>query len=99
MLNIVTTIEDGKATVAISGRLDTLTAPDLSDALAGIYDGITELVFDCEGLNYVSSAGLRVFLSAQKRMNAQGEMKLIHVNDVIMDIFEVTAFTDILTIE
>ena len=99
MLNIVKKIEDKKATVSPEGRLDTVTAPELDAALKEIIPDLTELTLDLEKLEYVSSAGLRVLLSAQKAMSKQGEMKLCHVNETIMDIFDVTGFTDILTIE
>ena len=81
------------------GRLDTLTAPELESAIEASLDGTQELVLDLEKLEYISSAGLRVLLIAQKKMSKQGEMKLIHVSDTIMEIFEVTGFTDILTIQ
>ena len=99
MLNIEKTLENGKAVVKLAGRLDTVTAPELETALKEILPGISELVFDLETLEYVSSAGLRVLLSAQKAMNVQGEMKVCNVNATIMEIFEVTGFSDILTIE
>lgn len=86
-------------TIALEGRLDTTTAPDLEKELKGGLDGVTELIMDLERLDYISSAGLRVLLSAQKTMNKQGSMKLIHVNDMVMEVFEVTGFADILTIE
>ena len=76
-----------------------MTAPDLEKALKDSLDGITELVLDFEQLEYISSAGLRVLLSAQKIMNRQGSMKVTHVNETVMEIFEVTGFMDILTIE
>ena len=88
-----------KLTVALKGRLDTSTAPQLDTELNSALPGVTELVFDFSALDYISSAGLRVLLSAQKRMNKQGEMKILHANSSIMEIFEVTGFTDILTIE
>jgi len=99
MLNIGSTIENGKASFALEGRLDTVTAPDLERALKESLDGVTNLALDCEKLEYISSAGLRVLLSAQKLMSRQGEMKLTHVGEAIMEIFEVTGFSDILTIE
>lgn len=99
MLNINKTKEDGKVTVTLEGRLDTVTAPDLEKELKGSLDDVTELVMDFEKLDYISSAGLRVLLSAQKVMTRQGRMKVINVNDSIMEIFEVTGFSDILTIE
>lgn len=86
-----------KLTLALAGRLDTVTAPELEKELQDSLEGIDTLIFDFSGLEYVSSAGLRVLLSAQKTMNKQGEMKLTHVNESIMEIFEVTGFTDILT--
>ena len=99
MLNITKTIDNGRADIALEGRLDTVTAPDLEKELKDNLDGINELVLDFDKLEYISSAGLRVLLSAQKIMNKQGSMKLIHVNETIMEIFEVTGFSDILTIE
>ena len=85
--------------VALDGRLDTTTAPELEGELKSSLDGVTGLVMDFDKLEYISSAGLRVLLSAQKSMNRQGEMRIKHVNETIMEIFEVTGFTDILTIE
>ncbi len=99
MLKINKTVEEAKAVVALEGRLDTVTAPELEADLMGIIDGITELVLDFEKLDYISSAGLRVLLSAQKTMNKQGTMKIVHVKEVIMDIFDMTGFLDILTVE
>lgn len=99
MLNINKTVENGTAAFKLEGRLDTVTAADLENALKDSLDGVTELTFDFEKLDYISSAGLRVLLSAQKTMNKQGSMKIINVNDIIMEIFEVTGFSDILTIE
>ena len=99
MLKIDKTVDNGKTKVALEGRLDTVTAPDLEKELKSSLDGITELRFDFEKLTYISSAGLRVLLSAQKQMNSQGNMTLHHVNETIMEIFEVTGFSDILTIE
>lgn len=99
MLNINKTVENGNVVFALEGRLDTVTAPDLEKELKDSLDGVTSLVLDFEKLEYISSAGLRVLLSARKTMENQGEMKLIHVNSTIMEIFEVTGFTDILNIE
>lgn len=99
MLNINKNIEDGKLVAALEGRLDTITAPELEQDLAGSLEGIKDLVLDFTKLDYISSAGLRVLLSAQKRMNQQGTMKVIGVNATIMEIFEVTGFSDILTVE
>ena len=86
-------------TIAVQGRLDTTTAPDLEKEIKTGLEGVTELIMDFEKLDYISSAGLRVLLSAQKMMNKQGGMKVVHVNDLVMEVFEVTGFTDILTIE
>ena len=85
--------------IALTGRLDTTTAPQLDEVVKNDLNGITSLVFDLNNLEYISSAGLRVLLSAQKIMNKQGSMKLVGVSDDIMEIFEVTGFSDILTIE
>ncbi len=86
-------------TVALEGRLDTTTAPQLEEELKSSLAGITDLVFDFAKLEYISSAGLRVLLSTQKVMNRQGSMIILHVNEIIMEVFEVTGFVDILTIE
>ena len=86
-------------TVALEGRLDTMTAPELEAALNSALAGVEDLTFDLEKLDYISSAGLRVLLAAQKTMNRQGSMKVKNANEIIMEIFEVTGFTDILTIE
>ena len=85
--------------IAPEGRLDTMTAPELEAALKEALTGVEELTFDLEKLDYISSAGLRVLLSAQKTMNRQGSMKVVHANEIIMEIFDVTGFADILTIE
>lgn len=86
-------------TVALEGRLDTTTAPDLEKALKGELDGVSQLELDFDKLDYISSAGLRVLLAAQKIMNRQGAMKVTHVSDLVREVFEVTGFADILTIE
>ncbi len=93
--------KDGeKLTVALSGRLDTATAPQLEDSLNQALEGVRELVFDFNGLQYISSAGLRLMLASQKKMSAAGgSMKLVGVNDVVREVFEVTGFTKILSIE
>ena len=85
--------------LALEGRLDTMTAPQLEAALKEALPGVEALTFDFGKLDYISSAGLRVLLSAQKTMNKQGTMKVIHANEMIMEIFEVTGFADILNIE
>ena len=86
-------------TVALAGRLDTTTAPQLEAELKQSYAGVDKLVLDFAALEYLSSAGLRVLLQAQKTMNKQGEMIIKNVNETINEIFEVTGFIDILTIE
>ena len=90
--------EGMKLTIALSGRLDTTTAPKLETELKQNISGVNELILDFSGLEYLSSAGLRVLLSAQKVMNRQGSMVIKHVNETVMEIFEITGFVDILTI-
>ena len=85
--------------IALEGRLDTTTSPELEAELKGSLDGITGLTIDLAALDYISSAGLRVLLSAQKTMNKQGSMVVKNVSEEIMEVFEVTGFSDILTIE
>ena len=99
MLNIQKKIDNGSALFALEGRLDTVTAPDLEKELKDAMTDLSELTLDLEKLDYISSAGLRVLLSAQKIMNRQGTMKVTHVCETIMEIFEVTGFSDILSIE
>jgi anti-sigma B factor antagonist len=99
MLNIEKKLEDKCLTVVMEGRLDTTTAPDFDAELKNALEGADSLVLDCEKLEYISSAGLRVLLSAQKMMNTRGGMKLIRVNDIVNEVFEVTGFANILTIE
>ncbi|MBQ9016073.1 MAG: STAS domain-containing protein [Firmicutes bacterium] len=99
MLNIEKKTNGSEMTIALTGRLDTTTAPEFDDVIKQSLDGMSALNIDMEALEYISSAGLRVLLSAQKTMMKQGEMKVIHVNETIMEIFEVTGFSDILTIE
>ena len=99
MMTITKNQDGGKLTVALEGRLDTVTSPQLEAELRASVNGVKELTFDLEKLDYVSSAGLRVFLAAQKVMNRQGEMKIKNVKPEIMEIFEVTGFVDILNIE
>ena len=98
-MNIEKKLEGQTLSIALEGRLDTTTSPDLEEVLASSLDGVTALVFDFGKLDYLSSAGLRVLLSAQKRMNKQGSMKLVHVNDAVKEVFEITGFADFLTIE
>lgn len=98
-MNINKKTENDTVIIRPEGRLDTMTAPELEAQLKECMDGITSLVFDMEELEYLSSAGLRVILSAQKQMNQQGTMVVRNVNEMVMEIFEVTGFADILTIE
>ncbi|MBP3278154.1 MAG: STAS domain-containing protein [Butyrivibrio sp.] len=98
-MTINKTANGNELTIALEGRLDTTTAPQLDDELKTALDGIAKLEFNFEKLEYISSAGLRVLLSAQKVMNKQGSMVIKNVNEEIQEIFEVTGFVDILTIE
>ena len=98
-MTINKTANGNELTIALEGRLDTTTAPQLDDELKTALDGIAKLEFNFEKLEYISSAGLRVLLSAQKVMNKQGSMVINNVNEEIQEIFEVTGFVDILTIE
>ena len=86
-------------TIIISGRLDTITAPQLENEIKNSLGGVSKLALDFAALDYLSSAGLRVLLAAQKTMNKQGSMVVRNVNETISEIFEVTGFSDILTIE
>ena len=96
MLNINKTITNGKAVFALEGRH---TSVELDAALSPVLDTINELVFDLSALEYISSAGLRVLLATHKSLSKKGGMKVTNVNEMIMEIFEVTGFSDILTIE
>ena len=98
-MTINKTLEDGNLTVALEGRLDTFTAPDLENELDSSLEGVKEVVLDLAGLEYISSAGLRVLLSTQKIMNSRKGMKVTNVSDLVNEVFEVTGFSDILTIE
>ncbi len=100
MLNIVKKQEGGTLTVALEGRLDTNTAPDFQSELEPMLGDIAALRLDCEKLDYISSAGLRVLLTFEQELEAQEKpMTLCHVNEIINDVFDVTGFLDILTIE
>lgn len=92
-MNIDFNIKDGELTVMIDGRLDTVTAPELESFLAKKYESTDTLIFDCEKLVYISSAGLRVLLTAHKRM--KGAMKLIGVSELVMEVLEMTGFADV----
>ncbi len=86
-------------TLVLTGRLDTTTAPALETVIKTELAGVTDLTLDFTALDYVSSAGLRVLLVAQKTMNAQGKMKIVGVNEIVMEIFEVTGFSEVFTVE
>lgn len=98
-LNIEKKREGTKDTIFLTGRLDTATAPELDAFAEKELTDTKELVFDLKGLEYISSAGLRVLLKIQKLMNTKGTMKVIHVSEMIQEVFEITGFVDILTIE
>ena len=92
--------QDGSAlVVALEGRLDTTTAPELEQELKNSLDGVTDLTLDMDKLDYISSAGLRVLLSAHKTMMKQGQMKVTNASEIVKEVFEVTGFCDILNIE
>ena len=98
-MNINTTIEGNKATVAIEGRLETTNTGSLEEEFSGLYDQVDEMVVDCAAMEYISSSGLRTLLTAVKTMKKKGGFKLTHVNDDVMEILKVTGFADIITIE
>lgn len=92
--------QNGNAlTLKVEGRLETTTAPELEAVIKEELEGVTDLTFDFSKLDYISSAGLRVLLSAQKKMNVQGSMKVTNANDIVTEVFDITGFSDILTIE
>ena len=93
------TLKDGQTIIELEGRLDTTTAPDLEIVLNETLPNTKDLVFDFKNLEYLSSAGLRLLLTAQKTMSKQGKMVIRNVNDTIMDVFDMTGFSSILTIE
>ena len=99
MLDINKVTEGDKLTIVLKGRLDTTTAPELEEQVNASVSGIKTLLFDVSSMEYISSAGLRVLLASQKIMNKQGDMKVLHPSDDVKEIFEVTGFSDILTIE
>lgn len=98
-MEIIKNQNGNELNIELIGRLDTTTAPDLDNELKDSLEGVTKIVFDFTKLEYISSAGLRVLLAAQKVMNKQGEMILTNVNDDVKEVFEITGFVDILTIE
>ncbi|MDO4982598.1 MAG: STAS domain-containing protein [Eubacteriales bacterium] len=97
-MEIIKNLDGNKLAIALVGRLDTITAPELDKELKVSLDGVSELAFDFTQLEYISSAGLRVLLAAQKAMNKVGTMTISNVNESIMEVFEMTGFADILTI-
>ncbi len=99
MLNIKKAADGSKLVISLEGRLDTTTAPQLEQELKSSLDGVADLTIDIAELQYISSAGLRVLLSAQKTMNKQGSMVVKNASDEVSEIFDVTGFSDILTIE
>ena len=98
-MTIEKTIEGKTITIALSGRLDTTTAPQLEKEVDEVIPGADDLIFDFKNLEYISSAGLRVILKSQKAMNQKGSMKIKNVNEDIMEVLDITGFLDILTIE
>lgn len=98
-MTIQKTLDGSTLKLALAGRLDTITAPELEEELKASLEGVTDLELEISQLDYLSSAGLRVLLSAQKRMNRQGNMVVKHANETVMEVFEMTGFTDILTLE
>lgn len=99
IMTILQHLEQSTLTLAFDGRLDYATAPQFSEVVATSLKGVTTLILDLAHLEYISSAGLCVILTAQNAMEKQGEMKVIHVNETIMEIFDITGFVDLLTIE
>lgn len=98
-MTITKKAEGNKLMIALEGRLDTTTAPQLESEIKSCIDGVGELELDLGELEYMSSAGLRVLLATQKTMNKQGKMVITNVNETIQEIFEITGFSDILTIQ
>ena len=98
-MNINKTQNGTALTIALEGRLDTTTAPELEQELKESLEGVNELTLDFGKLDYISSAGLRVLLSAHKTMSKKGGMKVTNVNEIVKEVFDVTGFIDILTIE
>jgi anti-sigma B factor antagonist len=98
-MNINIERENGKALMKVEGRIDTTTAPELEKAINGEGEELKSLTLDFGSVDYISSAGLRVILTAQKKMNVQGYMELINVSEAVMDVFEMTGFADILVIK
>lgn len=98
-MEITKNIKDSELDIQLRGRLDTSTAPQLEEEIRHSINGIKTFILDLKDLEYMSSAGLRIILSAQKTMNKQGKLIIRNVNDTIMEVFEMTGFADILSIE
>ncbi|MGN0812271.1 MAG: STAS domain-containing protein [Candidatus Coproplasma sp.] len=98
-MTVIKNLDGDRLTIELSGRLDTNTSPQLEAELSSSIGGVKQLTLDFKGIEYISSAGLRVLLQAQKIMNTQGSMRLKNVNSGVMEIFEITGFADILTVE
>jgi len=98
-MEVIKNVENNKMVITLVGRLDTNTAPQLESEVKGLDANITNLVYDFKDLEYVSSAGLRVLLLTQKMFANRGEFKIVNVSDAVMEVFEITGFDDILTIE
>ena len=98
-MEITKNIKDSELDIQLRGRLDTSTAPQLEEEIKHSINGIKTFILDLKDLEYMSSAGLRIILSAQKTMNKQGKLIIRNVNDTIMEVFEMTGFADILSIE
>lgn len=99
MLHITKRSENGIALIALEGELDTLSSADFKSDIEGFLDDVTDLTIDMEKLDYITSAGLRVLLAIEQTMEEQGEMRVIHVCEDVMDVFEVSGFTEVLNIE
>ncbi len=98
-MTITKNLNGTELTIALEGRLDTTTAPQLEAELKDSTNGVESLVINCEKLDYISSAGLRVLLSAHKAMSAKGGMKVTKINEIVQEVFDVTGFCDVLDIE
>ena len=98
-MQITSKKENGQLIISVSGKIDTVTSPELEKYIDENISGVNKLIFDLKDMSYTSSAGLRIFLKAQKTMNKQGSMKIINVQSDVMDVFELSGFTKILTIE
>ena len=96
---VTTNLEGSRLTIKAEGKLGTTSAPDLEKELKNNINGVTELIFDFEKLDYIASAGLRVLLSAAKVMKKQGTMKIIHVTEPVMEVFTFTGMADVMDIE